>query len=420
MLYCIGLNHKTAPVNIRERLAFGPDIIVAALRALSQQDFISETVIISTCNRTEILCIVNDQIATDKIKNQLIQWLSDFHSLDKKELKPYLYQHINEKMVEHLLSVASGLDSLILGEPQILGQVKKSYKIALDAKFTGKLLDRLFQHTFSVAKQVRTDTAIGHNPISIAYAAVNLSRQIFTEIGNKTALLIGAGETVELAARYLKQHGIGHLIIANRTIENAQKLAKSLDAVAITLPEINQHLFQADIVISSTASPLPILGKGAVESALKKRKRQPIFMVDIAVPRDIESEVADLDDIYLYTVDDLEEIITENQKSRAEAAKQAEKIVQFQAYEFMNWIASLNAVSIITDYRQNAEKIRDEVLANALKRLKNNKDPEETLKFLAKTLTNKLLHTPSNQLREASAKGNNHILKAAKQLLQAK
>ncbi len=420
MLYCIGLNHKTAPVNIRERLAFGPDIIVAALRALSQQNFISETVIISTCNRTEIICIVNDQITTDKIKKQLIQWLSHFHSLDEKELTPYLYQHVNEKMVEHLLSVASGLDSLILGEPQILGQVKKSYKTALDAKFTGKLLDRLFQHTFSVAKQVRTDTAIGHNPISIAYAAVNLSRQIFTEINHKTALLIGAGETVELAARYLKQHGIGHLIIANRTIENAQKIAKTLDAVAITLSEISQHLFKADIVISSTASPLPILGKGAVESALKKRKRQPIFMVDIAVPRDIEAEVSNLDDIYLYTVDDLEEIITENQKSRAEAAKHAEKIVQFQAYEFMNWIASLNAVSIITDYRQNAEKIRDQVLANALKRLKNNKDPEETLTFLAKTLTNKLLHVPSNQLREASVKGNDHILKAAKQLLQAK
>jgi len=419
LLHCIGLNHKTASIEIRERLTFGPDIIVGALRSLLKLTEIQEAVIISTCNRTEILCVSSNDVSKSQIEQKILHWACQFHHLEAAQLHAVLYYHTDQAMVSHLLAVASGLDSLVLGEPQILGQVKSAYKIAREAKYTGKLLDRLFQQTFNVAKQVRTDTAIGHSAISVAYAAVNLARQIFTDLNQLTALLIGAGETIELVARHLKQHHIGTLIIANRTVERAHKLANEVDATAISLPEISEHLAQADIVISSTASPLPILGKGAVESALKKRKHKPIFMVDIAVPRDIEAEVESLDDIYLYTVDNLKEIIVEGQKSRLEAAQEAKKIIQKQSLIFWDWVRSLDAVDLIIDYRQNAEQIRDQVLNQALKKL-DNQSPEAALQYLAHTLTNKLLHTPSAQLREASSTGDKEILAAAKHLLQIK
>ncbi len=417
MLYCIGLNHKTASVDIREKLTFGPDIIVGALRSLVQLEDINEAVIISTCNRTEILCATHHKVVDTVLKEKLIAWIGAFHHLTPAQLDPFLYFYADQAMVHHLLRVASGLDSLVLGEPQILGQVKKAYHTAHNAKYTGKLLDRLFQQTFNVAKQVRTETEIGHNPISIAYAAVNLARQIFSDLNQLTALLIGAGETIELAARHLKQRQIGQLIIANRTVSKAAKLASELDATAISLPEISATLSQVDIIISSTASPMPILGKGAVESAFKVRKHRPIFMVDIAVPRDIEAEVATLDDVYLYTVDDLKEMIVEGQEARLLAAEEAQKIIETQSLSFWEWVRSLDAVHLIVDYRQNAQQIRDEVLAMALKKLEQ-QSPEETLQYLAHTLTNKLLHTPSAQLREASSSGNQNILEAAKHLLQ--
>ncbi len=412
-LLVIGLNHTTAPVSIRERLTFGPDIIVAALRSLTEQPGVHEAVILSTCNRTEVYCFA-DAEAIDANRN----WLAKFHGVALEDITPYLYVHEERQVIEHLLCVASGLDSLILGEPQILGQVKNAFQTASDAGRTGKMLTRLFQHAFTTAKQVRTDTAIGDSPVSVAFAAVSLARQIFADLSQQTAMLIGAGETVELAARHLSQNGVGRIIVANRTIARAQELAQQFGADAISLTEIPANLAAADIVIASTASPVPILGKGTVESALKKRRRRPIFMVDIAVPRDIEAEVVNLEDIYLYTVDDLEEVIQSNLRSRQEAAGQAREIVTFQANEFLAWMRSLDAVGLIQDYRRQAGDIRDQVLTKALRMLESGKPPEEAMAFLAQTLTNKLLHTPSAKLREASSNGQHELLEAANALFQ--
>lgn len=412
-LIILGLNHTTAPVDIRERVTFGPDIIVGALRGLTAQPGVEEAVILSTCNRTEIHCFAND-LEPDSLKG----WLAQFHGLQPADISPYLYLHQEHQAVEHLLSVASGLDSLVLGEPQILGQVKAAWQMARDTGSLGKILGRLFQHSFTSAKQVRTDTAIGDSPVSVAFAAVSLSRQIFSDLAEQTALLIGAGETIELAARHLQQQGIGRIIVANRTVSRAHELADQFDGYAIGLTEIPAHLAEADIVISSTASPLPVLGKGTVESALKKRRHRPIFMVDIAVPRDIEAEVRELADVYLYTVDDLEEVIQGNLRSRQEAAEQAKEIIQLQVEEFMGWLRSLDAVTLIQDYRGQAESCRDEVLSKALRMLENGKEPRETLEYLANTLTNKLLHTPSSKLREAGSTGQKELLDAADTLFQ--
>jgi len=412
-LITLGLNHKTAPIDIRERLTFGPDIIVAALRSLTEQPEIDEAVILSTCNRTELYCTHNRSS-----REQICNWLGEFHGLEPETISPFLYHHQDQECVRHLLKVASGLDSMVLGEPQILGQVKQAFQTANDASTSGKFLGRLFQHTFSVAKQVRTDTAIGHSPVSVAFAAVSLARQIFSDLSQLTALLIGAGETIELAARHLHQHGVGRIIVANRTLEKAHQLAGHFDGYAIGLTEIHNHLAEADIVISSTASPLPVVGKGTVESALKKRKHQPIFMVDIAVPRDIESEVSELNDVYLYTVDDLQEVVQENMRSHQEAAEQAMEIVDLHVEEFMGWLRSLDAVGMIQDYRRQAERMRDEVLERALKQIQSGKSPEESLRFLAHTLTNKLLHTPSTQIRQAGFTGQSELLEAANTLFQ--
>ncbi len=414
-LLVLGLNHKTAPVDIRERITFGPDIIVGALRSLLEKPGLAEAVILSTCNRTEIYCTLNE---TEQDEAGI--WLSEFHGVELETISPYLYRHKNENAIQHLLQVACGLDSMVLGEPQILGQVKSAYQTANVANATGKLLGRLFQHSFSVAKQVRTDTAIGCSPVSVAFAAVSLARQIFSDLSEQTAMLIGAGETIELAARHLYQHGIGRIIVANRTLDRAHTLANQFDGYAISLTEISTHLSEADIIISSTASPLPILGKGAVESALQKRRHQPVFMVDIAVPRDIEAEVGNLDDVYLYTVDDLDEVIQENIRSRQEAALQAQEIIEQHTEEFMGWLRSLDAVSIIQNYRGQAESIRDEVLERSLRQLQNGKEPEEVLQYLAHTLTNKILHTPSTQIRQAGFQGQQSLLKAADALLKIK
>ncbi len=412
-LLTLGINHKSAPIDIRERLTFGPDIIVAALRSLLEQQAVTEAVILSTCNRTEIYCAL-----AGADKEEIYNWLAAFHGMEVETISPYLYGHEGRDAVQHLLKVASGLDSLVLGEPQILGQVKAAYQTACDAGATRKLLGRLFQHTFSVAKQVRTDTAIGSSPVSVAFAAVSLARQIFSDLSSQTAMLIGAGETIELAARHLHQHGIGRMIVANRTVERAHTLASQFDAYAIALTEIPAHLAEADIVISSTASPLPVLGKGSVESALKKRRHQPMFMVDIAVPRDIEAEVGNLDDVYLYTVDDLDEVIQENLRSRQEAAGQAVEIIELHVEEFMGWLRSLDAFDIIRDYRNQAEQTRDAVLRRAQRLLGSGKSPEEALQFLAHTLTNKLLHAPSASIRQAGFDGQRDLLKAANTLFQ--
>ena len=412
-ILAIGLNHKTAPVEIRERVTFGPDIIAGALRSLTARVEVAEAVILSTCNRTEVYCVLRaDGEAPVRA------WLSAFHGVSEDRLAPYLYAHIGQDAVRHLMLVASGLDSMVLGEPQILGQVKAAFTSAEACGCNGKLLGRLFQHCFSVAKQVRTDTAIGHSPVSVAFAAVSLARQIFSDLATQTALLIGAGETIELAARHLHQHGIGRIVVANRTVERAHSVATQFDGFAIALTEIVNHLPEADIVVSSTASPLPVLGKGAVERALKMRRHRPVLMIDLAVPRDIEPEVASLSDVYLYTVDDLQGVVDEGLRSRREAALQAQEIIDVHAGEFMAWLRSLDAVNLIQGFRQGAEQVRDEVLTRALQQLQTGRPAEEVLGFLAHTLTNKLLHTPSVRLRQAGREGNVQLLDAANDLFQ--
>ncbi|NOX76978.1 MAG: glutamyl-tRNA reductase [Gammaproteobacteria bacterium] len=414
-LLAFGINHKTAPVDIRERVAFSPGQLGSALQDLVAQPQVQEAAIVSTCNRTELYCGVDP-----KSSGIIVDWFREYHKLKKHDIEPYIFQHPDQEAVRHMLRVASGLDSLVLGEPQILGQIKEAYSTASQAGTMGGQLDRLFQHTFSVAKQVRTDTAIGASAVSVAFAAVSLAKQIFSDFGQHTALLIGAGETIELAARHLHQNGLGRMIIANRTVDNARTLAEEFGGYAISLPEITQHLAEADIVISSTASPLPVLGKGSVESALKARKHKPMLMVDIAVPRDIEPEVSKLDDVYLYTVDDLQGIIQEGLRSRQEAAQQAEEIIDTEVSHFMHWLRSLNAVSTIRAVRENAETQRDSELERAVQLLQSGKDAEQVMAELANRLTNKLIHTPSVQLKQAGYDDRHDIFDAAREIFDLK
>jgi len=310
-LFALGLNHTTAPVEIREQINFTPDRLKQALPDIIERELAQEVVILSTCNRTELYCVLDCDTT-----QAIINWLSHFHNVPLQRLQDYLYTYSQSEAVRHLLRVACSLDSMILGEPQILGQIKSAYNSARDKGTTAKLLNKLFEHSFSVAKQVRTDTAIGSSPVSVAFAAVRLAQQIFGDLSGYTALLIGAGETIELAARHLHESQINRMIVANRTIERARTLAKEFAGYAITLEEIPLHLAEADIVISSTASPDYILTQADVKQAIKQRKHRPIFIVDIAVPRDIDPAVETLDDVYLYSVDDLNEVIQENLRSR--------------------------------------------------------------------------------------------------------
>lgn len=410
-----GINHQTAPVHIRENIAFNDDVLPAALASLCQHPNVVEAVIVSTCNRTEIYCHLEEHHDT-----AIADWLHTYHQQTTDALNEFLYYHTDEDAIRHLLRVACGLDSMVLGEPQILGQIKTAYSQALNANSIDKCLGRLFQHTFTVAKQVRTDTAIGNSPVSVAFAAVSLARQIFSELSESTALLIGAGETIELTARHLRDNNIGRIIIANRTIERAHTLAEQVNGYAIGLSEMPNHLAEADIVISSTASQLPILGKGIVESALKTRKRRPIFMVDIAVPRDIEPEVGELEDIYLYCVDDLHGIIEENIQSRRDAAQQAEEIIDTQVDHFTAWLRSQDAVPVIRSLRANAEQESQQLVEKALKQLEQGTAADQVITDLARTLTNKLLHEPSRQLRQSGFDIDNNLLDAARRLFNIK
>ncbi|HOW75000.1 MAG TPA: glutamyl-tRNA reductase [Candidatus Competibacteraceae bacterium] len=399
-LLALGLNHQTAPVGVRERVAFAPDRLHPALRDLLDRGGAYEAAILSTCNRTELYCGLKDGDS-----RQVVEWLGDYHRLQTVDLWPYLYQHAEGRAVRHILRVASGLDSLVLGEPQILGQVKAAYQAANSAGALGMRLERLFQHTFAVAKQVRTDTRIGVSPVSVAFAAVSLAKQIFADLPQRTALLIGAGDTMELVARHLHESGIRRLVVANRTLERAHALAASFAGYAIALEEIPAHLSEADMVISATASPGLMLDASLIHRCLKQRRHQPMFMVDLAVPRDIDPVAADLDDVYLYTVDDLKDIIQENLRSRQAAAAQAEEIIDSQVEHFMAWLRMQDSAVSIRALRQRAEALRDEVLARAQRQLAQGKDPAEILNCLANTLTNKLMHPPCAGLREAAAQG---------------
>lgn len=412
-LLALGLNHTTAPVAVRERLAFPTNKLGECLHDLLTLPGLREAAILSTCNRTELYCTTEHPN-----RRLLIGWLAQIQNLPAKAFEPYLYVHTDAEFIRHLFRVACGLDSMVLGEPQILGQMKIAYRAALQAGALGKTLNRLFQHTFSAAKKIRTDTAIGASPISVAFAAVRLAQQIFDDLSKQTALLIGAGETIELTARHLHQQGIGRMIVANRTFDKAHMLAFQFGGYAITLGELPVHLHEADIVVSSTASQLPILGKGAIERAVKQRRHKPIFMVDLAVPRDIEPEVEQLEDVYLYTVDDLRDIVEESRQARHEAALQAEEIIAMEVGHFLAWLRSQGAIDTICALRAQGERLREEALERARRALRRGASPEETLRLLAHTLTNKLLHTPSVQLKQAGIHERHDLIAAARELFK--
>ncbi len=414
-LIALGINHHSAPVSVREKLAFSTELLKPALLDLKNIPIVSEAAILSTCNRTELYCDVqNNQ------HKLILDWIAHNRKIPLDDFKPYTYAHIENQSIRHIFRVACGLDSLILGEPQILGQMKSAYQAAFDAGTLGKQLGQLFQLTFSTAKKVRTDTAIGSSPVSIAFAATRLAEQIFDDLSEQTVLFIGAGETIELTARHLNKKNIRNTIIANRTVNNANVLARQFGGLGIPLSDIPQYLSKADIIVSSTASQLPILGKGRVESALKTRKHKPVLMIDLAVPRDIEPEVEQLQDVYLYTVDDLEDTIEENLNSRREAAQQAQEIIDTQVESFLTWLRAEDSVSTIQNLRSQAETLRDEALKKALSSLKNGKDPEQVLQILAYQLTNKLMHIPSIQLKQAGINERHDILSAAHELFNLK
>ena len=373
-IIALGINHKTASVELREKVAFSPEQISEALQQLSGHADFNEAVIVSTCNRTEVYCSLAQQNS-----QTLLQWLASFHGLDEHELSKNIYCHEDSAAINHLMRVACGLDSLVLGEPQILGQIKQAYNSAKTHDAVGVTFDRLFQKTFSVAKEVRTETNIGASAVSVAFAAVNLAKHIYGKLDKTKVLLIGAGETIELVAKHLYQNEPQKITVANRTIERARSLADEVSADVIALAQLPERLHQADIVISSTASTLPIIGKGVVEQALKQRRYKPMLFIDIAVPRDIESQVGELDDAYLYSVDDLQAIVSENMAAREQAAEQAQIIISERTKEFFMWLRSLDSVDLIRHYRNDVQTTKAELVDRALSQLNTGKDAEKVI-----------------------------------------
>ena len=409
-----GLNHRTASVELRERIAFPEENLSDMLSRLTHDlSNIREAAIVSTCNRTELYCSLSNDNTHD-----ISRWLSATRPVDITELEDSSYKHWDKDAAKHMIRVAAGLDSQMLGEPQIMGQVKMAYEVARKTGTIGPDLDLLSRMTLRTAKDIRTQTEIGRNPISVAYAAVSLATQIFTNLNTKRALLLGAGDTISLVAEHLAAKNIAGLAIANRTLANAQVLAAKFDAVAMQLSDVAGRLADYDVVISSTASSLPILGKGAVEAAIKKRKRKPMFMVDIAVPRDIESEVGSLPDVYLYTIDDLSNIVQANIEQRQKAAQGAEVIVDMgtERYERERRIHSDKA--LLTRLRDEAEATRVQELNKALNSLEQTGDAEAALTQLSRALTNKLIHPPTAAIRTASADGKTELVDQLRQVYQ--
>ena len=399
-LFIIGTNHKIASVSIREQLALLPEHINHFANSALKLPNLYEIVLLSTCNRTEIYFI-----AEQDVKLNIIDLWAELAKLDTDFITQHTYYHDEQAIViQHLMRVACGLDSLILGEPQILGQLKQAHQQALAIKSSGKYLNHLFQKTFQIAKKVRTETSIGQHAVSVAFAAVNLAKQIFTSLHEQKAMLIGAGETIELVIKHLQSQGMTHFIIANRTLENAHNLAKNLGIKAniIGLDDIDHHLAQADLLIASTGSNHTLISKAATKLALKERRNRPILMIDLAIPRDIAADVDDLDDTYVYTIDHLEDIIEENQKNRLDAAKEAELIILEGVQEIQQWEASMHASHTIEKLTQQVQKQKEAQLEKALKALNNGKDPRLVITQLAQQLSNQIIHPFIVEMRAKS------------------
>ncbi|OGA23207.1 MAG: glutamyl-tRNA reductase [Betaproteobacteria bacterium RIFCSPLOWO2_02_FULL_67_26] len=393
-LFALGINHQTAPLSVREQVVFHAESLIGALRELVDRRPVQEAAIISTCNRTEIYCSTSDPHAA-------VDWMAGYHSLTPQQIEPYLYQLPQEKAVKHAFRVASGLDSMVLGEPQILGQFKQAVRTAQAAGTLGLLLNKLFQRTFAVAKSVRSETEIGAATVSMAAAAVGLAQRIYSSIEEQSVLFIGAGEMIELTATHFAAHHPRRLTFANRTLERARALADRFLGRAITLNDLPSQLATHDIVVSSTASTLPIIGKGLTESALRARKHRPMLMFDLAVPRDIEGEVGGLDDVFLYTVDDLGKIAREGMDVRSNAVAQAEVIIENQVTDFMHWLGNRELVPTIRALRDAAERARRHEMERALRRLAKGEDPKAVLDQLSHALAAKLLHAPTHALSHA-------------------
>jgi glutamyl-tRNA reductase len=411
-LFTIGVNHTTAPISIRENVAFTDANLRHALSDLTANNA-AEAAILSTCNRTEIYVQTSNA-------EPIVIWLAQYHRLDLQHIQPYTYTLANENAVKHAFRVASGLDSMVLGEPQILGQFKQSVKIAQDAGTLGTLLHKLFQRTFEVAKEVRTNTDIGGSSISMAAAAVKLAQRIFGDISQQKVLFIGAGEMIELCADHFAAQRPKSMMVANRTLERGNNLADKIQGAAILLQDLPNHFAEFDIVITSTASQLPIVGLGMVERAVKARKHRPIFMVDLAVPRDIEPEVAQLDDVFLYTVDDLAQVVNDGMENRQAAALDAELIVNSRVESFMQWLAKRDAVPTIKALRDQFDATRQAELEKAIKLIQKGESPEKVLEALSNALTNKFLHAPSHALNLAHGDEHAKLENILKQLYQIK
>jgi glutamyl-tRNA reductase len=394
-LFVLGINHQTAPLAIREKVAFPTDTLGRTLRALTGLPGVDEAAILSTCNRTEIYASTGDADA-------LADWLAGMHRSSSADLQAYLYRRSEQEAVKHAFRVASGLDSMVLGEPQILGQMKQAVRIAEQEGTLGPLLNQVFQRTFSVAKEVRSSTEIGANSVSMAAAAVRVAQNIFGDLSKQRVLFIGAGEMIELAATHFAAQKPKHITVANRTLEKAKELAARFQGQAIILAELPDHIASFDIVVTSTASQLPILGKGLIERAIKARKHRPVFMVDLAVPRDVEAEVAQLSDVFLYTVDDLANIVAEGRELRSQAVGEAEAIIASRLSEFVHWQDGRTVVPTIRLIRDRADEYRSAELLRAQRALAKGEDPAKVLESFSRALLNKFLHHPTAALNEAA------------------
>ena len=414
-LILVGVNHKTTPVEIREKLAFTKGKIEESVDRLFNFPDIIEHTILSTCNRVEIYARANCQ---DSAIKAIKQFICDFHEVSPVELEDHFYSYRNEEAVEHLFRVSSSLDSMILGEAQILGQVKDAYSLAKDLRSTGLVLNQLFEKAFSIAKKVREETGIAERSVSISSAAVELAQKIFDDLENRTVMLVGTGEMAELAAKHLISYGVKTVYVTSRTYDRAVNLARTLNGSALDFEAFKNELHRADIVITSTSAPNFIIKKEMVEKAIHERKNKPIFFIDIAVPRDIEPDVNDLENIYLYDIDDLHVVVSANMKEREKEADNAMNLISQEVTKFNNWVGTLDAVPTIVEIRKKAENIRMQEIEKTLKKISHlSEDDKKLLRQMSSSMVNKILHKPTIKLKQKTQSEDGHVyLKAIRHL----
>ena len=410
-LLVLGLNHETAPIQLRERVAFSASELEGAIESMRSTLSLSEVVILSTCNRTELVCV-----ASETIRPALIEWLASYHHCEAEDLEPAIYSHEGSGALNHLIRVACGLDSMILGEPQIFGQVKSAFLASVEVGSAGPELQAIYQHIFNTTKRVRSETEIGRHSVTAPATAIGLARNIFSDLNRCNGLLIGAGEMTALAGQQLREAGVSSLTIANRTLSNATELASELKAELLSLADLNEHLDRFDLIITATGARLPIIGKGLMERVIKSRKRAPVFMLDLAVPRDIEPEVGDLRDVYLYSLDDLQSTIAANLAQRHVAAEDAEQLITIASNAYLESAKARQNQDTLIHFRQHLESLGQIELEKARSQLARGADPEAVLAQLSRALVNKIAHQPSHALREAGKRDDKDFINMAASL----